>query len=158
MFPQVHQGCWTVTGLAVELPHKPVPESCVPDKHLIAIVDDHEPLREALSGLLRSTGFTAVSFACAEDFLESSEMQATACVIADVNLGGMSGLELHRSLVASGGTIPVVLITAYPDDTMRQNALKAGVVRYFNKPFDDDELLGCLAAVMGQARSDEQSS
>jgi FixJ family two-component response regulator len=113
----------------------------MPEKVLISIVDDDESVRHAIQGLMRSSGFAAESFASAEDFLTSSHPPRTDFLIADVQMPGMSGLDLHRHLVASGQHIPLILITAYPDDRMRTRALEAGVIAYLVKPFNEDDLL-----------------
>ncbi|MBV8592350.1 MAG: response regulator, partial [Acetobacteraceae bacterium] len=110
-------------------------------KPLISIIDDDDSVREAITGLMRSLGFVAVSYPCAEDFLTSEHVQRTACLIADVNMPGMTGLELHLRLLALGKTIPTILITAYPDDGVRARALSAGVLGYLPKPFGEDDLL-----------------
>jgi FixJ family two-component response regulator len=108
---------------------------------MISIVDDDESLREALTGLMKSLGYAAVAFACAEDFLKSSRRDRTSCLIADVQMPGMSGLELHDNLVASGKPIPTILISAYPDEAVRARALQAGILGYLAKPFNEDNLL-----------------
>ncbi|HXO01559.1 MAG TPA: response regulator [Stellaceae bacterium] len=113
-------------------------------KPFISIVDDDESVREATKGLMKSLGYTAEAFSSAEDFLQSRQVPRTSCLIADVNMPGMSGLDLHRHLLASGNTIPTILITAYPDETIRQGALNAGVLCYLSKPFDESDLLPCL--------------
>ena len=123
---------------------------------LIAVVDDDASVRAALHALLRSLGFANATFASAEDFLSSHELQETACVIADVNMPGMSGPELNRRLIVSGTPIPVILITAYPDDTGRERALREGVVSYLTKPFKDDDLLACLHSALGRPNPGEQ--
>lgn len=115
-------------------------------KPVIAIVDDDESVREAIMSLLRAVGFTSEAYPCAEDFLTSGRLQRTSCLIADVRMPGMSGLELHRRLVLSGNPIPTVLITAHPDDGAR--ALEAGIIGYLTKPFDDDDLLGCIRSAL----------
>jgi FixJ family two-component response regulator len=117
----------------------------------ISVVDDDESVREATKGLMQSLGYTAVAFSCAEDFLRSREVSRTACLIADVNMPGMSGLDLHRQLSASGKPFPTILITAYPDERVREGALNAGVICYLNKPFDESDLLSCLSTVIPSA-------
>ena len=117
-------------------------------KPLISIVDDDESVREAAEGLMKSLGYNAVAFASAEDFLRSLELSQTACLIADINMPGMSGLDLHRRLSASGPRIPTILITAYPDDRVHDSALRDGVTCYLTKPFEESELLSCVAAAM----------
>jgi FixJ family two-component response regulator len=111
---------------------------------LISVVDDDESMREAISGLMKSLGYTAVAFASAEGFLSSRQIPRTSCLITDVQMPGMTGLELHRRLLAAGKTIPTILITAYPDDSAREGALGDGVVCYLSKPFDENELLACI--------------
>jgi FixJ family two-component response regulator len=117
-------------------------------KPLISIVDDDESVREATSGLMKALGYTAEAFSCAEDFLQSRQLQRTSCLIADVNMPGMSGLDLHRRLTASGKPIPTILITAYPDEGARESALDAGVICYLSKPFDEGDLLSCIHSVL----------
>jgi FixJ family two-component response regulator len=113
-------------------------------KPLIPVVDDDDSMREAVRGLMKSLGYTAEAFASAEEFLSSRQVSRTSCLIADVQMPGMTGLELHRHLVASGKTIPTILITAYPDDSVRERALADGVVGYLSKPFDENDLLACI--------------
>jgi FixJ family two-component response regulator len=111
---------------------------------LISVVDDDESMREAMRGLMKSLGYMAEAFASAEQFLNSRQLSRTSCLIADVHMPGMTGLDLHRHLVASGKTIPTILITAYPDDSLRARALGDGVVCYLSKPFDENDLLTCI--------------
>jgi FixJ family two-component response regulator len=113
-------------------------------KPLISIVDDDESMREAVKGLIKSWGYTAEAFASAEEFLSSRQVPRTACLIADVMMPGMTGLELHRHLVASGKTIPTILITAHPDDGVRERALQDGIIGYLSKPFSEDDLMACI--------------
>src|SRR5437868_8194254 len=105
------------------------------EKIVISIVDDDESVREGVTDLVGTLGFSAISFPSAEDFLNSDHLRSTSCLIADMQMPGMAGLELHMKLVASGRAIPTVLITAYPDEGIRVRALKAGVVCYLIKPF-----------------------
>ena len=113
-------------------------------KPQISIVDDDESVREAVKGLMKSWGYAAEAFASAEDFLSSRQLRRTACLIADVMMPGMTGLELHRHLVAAGKTIPTVLITAHPDDEVRERALQDGIIGYLSKPFSEDDLMACI--------------
>jgi FixJ family two-component response regulator len=119
-------------------------------KRLISIVDDDESLRKATKSLIRALGFLAEDFGSAEDFLKFDGLRRTACLIADVQMPEMSGLELHSHLVASGDSIPTILMTAYPDDNMRTRALEAGVICYITKPFSKDTLLNCIRAAIGR--------
>jgi FixJ family two-component response regulator len=125
----------------------------LPNKPLISIVDDDEALRMATKGLMRALGFLAEAFGSAEDFLKFDRLHKTACLIADVQMPQMSGLELHCNLVASGVTIPTILITAYPDDSMRRRALEAGVICYLTKPFTKDHLLDCIHSAIDRDRA-----
>ena len=100
----------------------------MPKEALISIVDDDESVREATKGLMKSLGLSAQTFACAEDFLSSNRLQLTACLIADVQMPGISGLDLHRQLLAAGKPIPTILNTAYPDENHRTRALSARVI------------------------------
>jgi FixJ family two-component response regulator len=85
-----------------------------------------------------------MAFDCAEDLLKSRRRRRVSCVIADVQMPGLTGFELHNRLVASGEPIPTILITAFPDERSRERALQAGVIGYLTKPFSEDELLGCI--------------
>ena len=111
---------------------------------MIAIVDDDQSVREALTSLVRSLGYVAVAFACAEDLLKSRRRRNVSCLIADVQMPGMTGIELHNRLVASGEPIPTILITAFPDERSRERALQGGVIGYLTKPFSEDDLLACI--------------
>jgi FixJ family two-component response regulator len=113
-------------------------------KPQISIVDDDESMREAVKGLMKSWGYTAEAFSSAEEFLSSRRVPRTSCLIADVMMPGMTGLELHRHLVAAGRTIPTILITAHPDDSVRERALQDGIIGYLSKPFSEDDLMACI--------------
>ena len=120
----------------------------MPNTPVIAIVDDDQSVREALTSLVRSLGYAAIAFERAEDLLKSERRRSVACVIADVQMPGMTGLELYDRLSASAKPSPTVLITAYPDDGARERALAAGVVGYLSKPFDEQDLLGCVRSAL----------
>ena len=122
---------------------------------LIAIVEDDDSVREATTGLMRSVGFSVKSFSSAENFLNASSAYHTDCLVADVNMPGMSGLDLHRRLVEEGKAIPTILITAYPDDRVRARAISAGVLCYLAKPFDGDDLLRCVRSALDRGTQDE---
>jgi len=115
---------------------------------LIAIVDDDSSVREGLTDLLDSMGFVTETFESAEDFLASSLLACTACLITDGQMSGMTGFELHDHLVASGKRIPTILITAFPEETDRARALRQGMFCYLPKPFNDSDLLGCLRSAI----------
>ena len=108
---------------------------------LVAIVDDDDLMRSALQGLLKSVGLPAKAFASAEEFLQSGQQRKTACLIADIRMPGMSGLELQAKLNAERCRIPTIFITAHGDVKMRMLALRAGAVEFLAKPFDDEILL-----------------
>ena len=115
---------------------------------LISIVDDDQPFRESMRKLVRLLGYTVEAFSSAADFLASRFLPETACLIADVNMPGMSGIELHRHLVDAGYAIPTILGTAYPDEVARDRALKDGVDWYLSKPVDDNHLERCLRSAL----------
>jgi FixJ family two-component response regulator len=118
------------------------------DTPLVVIVDDDVSVRHALRALMRSLGYRAETFARGEDFLQSQLIARTSCLIADVQLPGITGPELHARLISSGAPVPTLLITAYPDDGVRARALAAGAVGYLSKPFAEDQLLPYLHAVL----------
>ena len=130
----------------------------MPNNVVIAIVDDDPSVRETLTSLLRSLGYAALAFERAEDLLNSKSRSDLSCVIADVQMPGMTGPELHARLVASGKPVPTILITAYPDERTRARALRAGVAGYLNKPFSDDELLAHLRSILGPREGNGEAS
>jgi len=115
---------------------------------LIAIVDDDDSVRIAVEGLLNSVGLPAQAFESGEEFILSGQQRETGCLIADIRMPGMSGLELQRRLNAEGFRIPIVFITAHGDAKMRMQALRAGAVEFLAKPFDDEALLGNVRAAL----------
>jgi FixJ family two-component response regulator len=119
---------------------------------LISIVDDDESVREALEGLIESLGFRVHAFASAIVFLASADVGDTSCMIADVHMPHMSGIELHRRLTELGRAVPTILITAYPDDVVRDRALAEGVLCYLSKPFDNDALVACVQSALQRAK------
>jgi CheY-like chemotaxis protein len=123
--------------------------SCAGTPHLqqtptIAIVDDDGSVRLAIESLVRSLGFGARTFASAQEFLQTSEPNEAACVIADVQMPGMSGVDLQEALLRRGLRIPIIFITAFPEDRIRDRVLKAGAASYLVKPFDGRTLIDCL--------------
>src|SRR5436853_6150556 len=107
---------------------------------LVAIVDDDDSMRSALKGLLQSAAFPAQSFASAEEFLKSGQQHQIACLITDIRMPGMSGLELQAQLNAEHCRIPIIFITAHGDEKMRMHALRAGAVEFMAKPINDEAL------------------
>ena len=115
---------------------------------LVAIVDDDDSMRDALTGLLKSVGLSTSAFASAEEFLRSGEQHHTACLIADIRMPGISGLELQARLNAEDCRVPTIFITAHGDEAMRMQALRAGAVEFLTKPLDDRALLESVWAAM----------
>jgi FixJ family two-component response regulator len=120
----------------------------MPKAPLVSVVEDDQFFRESMGRLLRSFGYRVEAFPTALDFLASHCLVKTDCVIADVHMPGMTGLELHRRLVELGRAIPTILVTAYPDDDVRARALKDGAVCYLRKPIDEETLMRCLRAAI----------
>ena len=118
------------------------------NRTLISIVDDDHLFRESMRKLVTLLGYTVAEFASAADFLASRFLQETACLVADVHMDGMTGIELHGRLIKLGYTIPTILVTAYPDELVRDRALQDGVVCYLGKPLDDEDLERCLRSVL----------
>jgi FixJ family two-component response regulator len=124
----------------------------VPKRSLVAVVDDDESTRETTRDLLESAGLAAATFASAALLLKSRRLNSISCLVTDLRMPQMSGLELHQHLVASNRSIPTILITAYPDDRVRAQALKAKVVCYLAKPFAAEELLACIRCALMSPR------
>jgi FixJ family two-component response regulator len=116
----------------------------MPKKQLIAIIDDNELARESTIDLVKSMGFIAKAFERAEDFLKSDYLHSSSCLIADVLMPGMTGIELHNRLVEAGNITPIILITSFPNERDRARARQAGAICYLAKPFDDEDLLACV--------------
>ena len=115
---------------------------------LVVIVDDDELIRSALHGLMKAAGFPALTFASAEEFLNSGEQERAACLITDIRMPGMSGLDLQSKLNRDRLRIPIIFITAQGDEKMRMQALRGGAVEFLTKPFDDDALLDSVQAAL----------
>ena len=114
----------------------------------VAIVDDDDLMRSALQGLLKQAGLPARAFGSAEEFLSSCERHQTACLIADIRMPGMTGLDLQATLNAEQIRIPTIFLTAHGDARMRMQALRAGAVEFLTKPFDDEVLLESVRAAL----------
>ncbi|MBV9727583.1 MAG: response regulator [Gammaproteobacteria bacterium] len=125
---------------------------------MISIVDDDGPFRESMRRLMRSLGYMTEVFSSAADFLASHRLDETTCLIADVHMPAMTGVELYRHLIETGRRIPTILVTAYPNDIDRDRALKDGVVCYLHKPLDEQNLSRCLSAALSSARAPKQNS
>ena len=115
---------------------------------MISIIDDDDSVRESLQSLMRSVGLAVNVFASAEEFLDSDRLRYTDCLILDVRLPGMDGLELQRHLKTSHSETPIIFITSYEDDEVRARALNTGAVDYFLKPFNDEDLLNAIDAAL----------
>jgi FixJ family two-component response regulator len=115
---------------------------------MVAVVDDDEAFRGALQRLLKSAGLPVRLFACAEDFLNSGEHHETGCLIADIRMPGMSGLDLQAKLNAEHCSIPTIFITAHGDEKMRLRAMRGGAVKFLAKPFDGEILLESVQAAL----------
>jgi FixJ family two-component response regulator len=127
-------------------------------KLLVSVVEDDRFFRESMGRLMRSLGYTVEVFPSAADFLASPRLSETACLIADVNMPAMTGVELHKHLVDAGRAIPTILVTAYPNDVDRVPAMNDGVVCYLRKPVDEQHLIPCLRAALTPGEPPEESS
>src|SRR5262245_622957 len=122
------------------------------DRTLISIVDDDQMFRESMRKLVMLLGYTVEEFPSAAEFLASRLLHETDCLIADVHMPGMTGMELHGRLIRLGYAIPTILVTAYPDEVVRDQALKEGVLCYLGKPVDDEDLERCLGSALKPGR------
>lgn len=117
---------------------------------VISVVDDDESIRIAIYNLLRALGYIVHVFPSAEAFLESSQLQNTWCVIADVRMPGMSGIELQFRLRSEGNQVPFLFVTAVPEENVRARALEYGAICFLTKPFDEDSLIACLGIALAR--------
>jgi FixJ family two-component response regulator len=133
-------------------------ETEVPEQPLISIVDDDQLMRDSMRQLVKSFGFAVAAFPSAMAFLKSPDLDETACLIADVQMPGITGDELYRRLIDDGRTIPTILVTAYPNDRVRTRALGDGVICYLHKPFDQNNLMSCVRKALDSDRREDQDS
>ena len=124
---------------------------------VISIIDDDAAVRAAEARLLTSMGFTVDAFASANEFLKSSRLDDTLCIVVDVEMPGMSGLELQDYLVARGVNIPIIFVTAFPEDRIRERAMKGGAVCFLSKPFNEAALLECVERTLKRRGSADDS-
>jgi FixJ family two-component response regulator len=117
-------------------------------KNLISVVDDDESIRRTTTRLIESFGFRAAAFESAEGFLKSSQLHDTSCLIVDVRMPGMDGLQLQSQLAAAGCRIPIIFVTAYDDKESRRRAMQAGAVAFLGKPFSDEQLLQAIRSTL----------
>jgi len=118
------------------------------DRSAVSVVDDDESLRRSLRNLLRSVGIGVETFASAEEFLRSAQRGSTGCLVLDLRMSGMSGLDLLRHLAVADSHIPVVILTAHGDEETRRRSLQAGAVAFLDKPFRSDALLDAVRAAL----------
>src|SRR5258708_31733998 len=130
----------------------------MPEASLVSIVEDDRFFRESMGRLMRSLGFAVEAFSSAADLLASPRLVETACLIADVHMPAMTGVELYRHLIEAGYAIPTILMTAYPNDIDRSRALNDGAVCYLRKPIDERDLIRCLHAALHSGGSPEEDS
>lgn len=124
----------------------------------MAVVDDDRAFCDSMQRLLRSLGFAPAAFASAADFLASPKRKRTACLVADVQMPAMTGIELYRHLIGTGDPIPTILITAYPNESDRQEMLKLGLECYLRKPLVENELIACLRSAFARGTASRGSS
>ena len=118
----------------------------------LSVIDDDASVRTATNNLLRSHGYTVHTFGSAEEFLQSAHLDDTSCVIADVQMSVMSGVELLMTMRAQGYRVPFIFITAFPDESIRARAMKAGAICFLAKPFAGPTLIDCLNTALGEHR------
>lgn len=121
---------------------------------MIAIIDDDPSVREATDELLKTLGYRAATFASAEDFLQSEQMNDTSCLITDVQMPGLSGIELQSTLIAQGISTPMIFVTAFPEESIRKRALEAGAIGFLSKPFDEERLIAHLETALQRRKSE----
>ena len=122
----------------------------MPNRAIVAIVDDDVTMRDATQDLLEAAGYSTATFSSAAGFLDSSLRGGVSCLVTDMRMQGMTGLELYQELAASGKVVPTVLVTAYLDDSVRSRARKAGIVCCLSKPFAPEELIECVRSVLAR--------
>jgi FixJ family two-component response regulator len=134
-----------------------LPETVLPEQSLISIVDDDQSFRESMRRLLRSMGYAVAAFPSAAAFLESPKLAATGCLIADVHMPAITGIELYKQLIETGHAIPTILVTAYPDASVRERMLRMGVECYLAKPLEEAEFIGCLRSACARGNAPRDS-
>ena len=123
------------------------------ERSLISIVDDDLSFGDSMRRLLKSLGYPVAVFASGAQFLASRELSATRCLVADIHMPEMTGVELYHYLVQSGYAIPTILVTAYPDDQVRERMLSLGVECYLHKPLEESALIDCLQSAVARGRT-----
>lgn len=123
------------------------------DQSQISIVDDDQSFRDSMRRLLKSLDYSVAVFPCAAEFLASPELPVTACLVADVHMPDMTGVELYKHLIQTGQAIPTILVTAYPNDGVREHMQALGVEGYLPKPLVEAELIGCLRSAVARGKA-----
>ena len=130
----------------------------MPKTSLVSVVEDDRYFRDSMRRLMRSLGYNVEAFSSAANFLASPRLIETTCLVADVHMPAMTGIELYKHLIEAGHTIPTILVTAYPDDGERARALNDGIVCYLRKPVDEQHLVRCLRTALESGESGEKDS
>jgi FixJ family two-component response regulator len=141
-----------------QLAQESAEKSLMPQRSLISIIEDDQPFRDSMRKLLTSLGYAVEAFPSAAAFLASPLVAQTSCLVSDVHMPGMTGIELHRRLTNAGYAIPTILVTAYPDEIARRRALKDGILCYLPKPVDDEHLERCLRSALDGRKPHEEPS
>jgi FixJ family two-component response regulator len=136
--------------LAHEALHNDSDGSVLSKQSMISIVDDDQSFRDSMRRLVKSLGYTSAVFASAAEFLASARLTTTDCLVADIHMPEMSGVELYRHLIGTGREIPTILVTAYPDDRVQERMLSEGVRCYLRKPLEEAVLIGCLHSAVAR--------
>jgi len=144
--------------LLLQTVHSALPVHSGARRKLISLVDDDQSIRRTTTLLIQSFGYQAAAFESAESLLKSGQLQETSCLIVDVQMPGMNGLQLQRQLAASGYNIPIIFITAYDNKESRQQAMQAGAVAFLSKPFNDELLLETIRATLRDRESSAMKS
>jgi FixJ family two-component response regulator len=133
-------------------------EALLSKESLISVVDDDRSFRDSMQRLLKSLGYAVAVFPSAAEFLASPKLTATACLVADVQMPAMTGLELYRHLMEAGHAIPTILVTAYPDDSVEEHMLALGVEGYLHKPLEEADLIGCVRSAFARGQAPREAS
>ena len=144
--------------LLLQTVHSALPVQSRARRKLISLVDDDQSIRRTTTLLIQSFGYQAAAFESAESLLKSGQLQETSCLIVDVQMPGMNGLQLQRQLAASGYNIPIIFITAYDNKESRQQAMQAGAVAFLSKPFNDELLLETICATLRDRESSAKTA
>ena len=144
--------------LLLQTVHSALPVQSRARRKLISLVDDDESIRRTTTLLIQSFGFQAAAFESAESFLKSGQLHETSCLIVDVQIPGMNGLQLQRHLAASGYKLPIIFITAYDNKESREQAMQAGAVAFLSKPFNDNHLLETIRATLRDRESSAKTA